>query len=236
MLKKPDYDDRKWFRIARYVAFRVAAFVGVYFAAITLLNIIFDKSPALYFQRPIELVTFTLMTAAILIASIRDYRKRFRMQLDTFNRHNNPGVKAVFAKFASVIRIMSVIYGSCCSLLFCAIVVLLVFGRMSGLGVNLALFALVILWSGIPLMLVSIHSLKTGAMISRTLGIVSFFVLIAPAAVYFFYQCLTFFISSAMEDLGVFFSFTLAFSPAFISLTLFLLLMSLYSENKSALA
>ena len=93
------------------------------------------------------------MTAAILIASIRDYRKRFRMQLNTFNRHNNPGVKAAFAKFASVIRIMSVIYGSCCSLLFCAIVVLLVFGRMSGLGVNLALFALVILWSGIPLML-----------------------------------------------------------------------------------
>ena len=78
MLKKPDYDNRKWLRIARYVVFRIAVFVGVYFAFITLLNVIFDKSPALYFQRPIELVTFILLTAAILAASIRDYRKRFR--------------------------------------------------------------------------------------------------------------------------------------------------------------
>lgn len=158
------------------------------------------------------------------------------MQLDTFNRQSNPDAKAVFAKLASVIRMISVIYGSCCSLLFCAIVLLLVAGRMSALGVNLALFALVIVWSGIPLMLVSMHSLKTGAMVSRTLGIVSLFVLIAPAAVYFFYQCLVFSSFSAMEDLGVFFSFTLAFLPAFVSLTLFLLLMVSYSKNKSALS
>lgn len=79
-IKKKHDDVRKHLSAIRRILFPVITFVVIYFVVIAVLNVIYGKPALLYFQRPIELPTFIMFTIAILVASIRGYRKKYSRQ------------------------------------------------------------------------------------------------------------------------------------------------------------
>lgn len=127
---------------------------------------------------------------------------------------------------ASLIGKVSVAYGACCSLATCAILLVMVVSRQSPLGFNISLLFLTVFWSGVPLLLLSVYSLRrrcTSRIVSGAALLLSF----APAAVCLFYPLAKIYFFGGDSSLVVITPLiALLFAPVVISLILLLLLIS----------
>lgn len=126
---------------------------------------------------------------------------------------------------SSIIRKVSVVYGACCSLATCAILLLMVSGRQSPLGFNIALLFLAVFWSGVPLLLLAVYSLR-GRSITRIVCGAALLLSFAPAAVCFFFPLVKICFFDGSFSFGIAPSITLLFAPVVISLILLSLLIS----------
>ncbi|MBQ9002623.1 MAG: hypothetical protein IJ087_12295 [Eggerthellaceae bacterium] len=122
-------------------------------------------------------------------------------------------------------KTISVVYGACCLVVVCALLLLMVSGAMSALGRNILLLFLASFWSGVPLLLISAWSLKSKREPSRGIGLSMLLFSLAPAIVY-----LVSLLSKAPalnggQALELALSIALTFLPVLISLALFLLVL-----------
>lgn len=132
---------------------------------------------------------------------------------------------------SSIIKKVSVAYGTCCSLATCAILLLMVGGRQSPLGFNISLLFLAVFWSGVPLLLLAMCSLRGRSMTRIVFG-AALLLSFAPAAVCFFYPLVKICFFDGNSSFGIASSITLLFSPVVISLILLSLLISQYFAEK----
>jgi hypothetical protein len=126
-------------------------------------------------------------------------------------------------RHSSIIKKASLAYGACCSLATCAVLLLMLSGRQSPLGHNLALLFLTVFWSGVPLLPLSIQSLK-GRCTTRIACGAALLLSVAPAAICLFYPLVKICFFGGNYSLGIAPSIVLLFAPVVISLILLLLL------------
>lgn len=125
-------------------------------------------------------------------------------------------------RIMKTIRLISAMYGACCLAVVCALLVLMVVGTQSALGFNILLLFLVVFWSGVPLLLLSAHSLKSKEAPSRRAGVSALLASLAPAVIYLVGQLSSMPAPGAGRQLEHPLSLVLTFLPALISLALFL--------------
>lgn len=122
-------------------------------------------------------------------------------------------------------RVISVIYGTCCLVVVCALLFLMLLGTQSALGFNISLLFLSVFWSGVPVLLYSAYSLKSKRTPSRRTGIAALAILLAPAIVCLVGQISAIAPADSGHEPAIASSLALTFLPALISLVLLLILL-----------
>jgi hypothetical protein len=128
-------------------------------------------------------------------------------------------------RHASLIRKASLAYGAYCSVAVCATLLFMLCSRQSPLGQNLTLLFLAVFWSGVPLLPLSIYSLKGRGMARIARGVVPLLSLV-PALVCLFYPIMNIFVVGGLSRIGIAPLVVLLFAPVTISAILLLLLIS----------
>jgi hypothetical protein len=134
---------------------------------------------------------------------------------------------------SSTMAKIALLYGVCSSLAACATLLLMAGGSQSPLGQGIALLALSVFWTGVPLLPLSVRSLK-GRAITRLAGFAVLSLSFAPVAICLFCPIAKVFVDDGMRAFAIAPSIVPLLVPVAISLTLLLLLISRSLPEKGA--
>ncbi len=136
---------------------------------------------------------------------------------------------------SSIIKKASLAYGTCCSLISCAILLLMACGVQSPLGRSIAYLLLAVSWSGVPLLPLSAFSLNGRGVPLIVCG-AALLLSLAPAVICLFFPLARVFLAVGDPTFGLSPSIAFLLAPVAISAILLLLLISRCFPGKGATA